>query len=72
MISANDGIGADNLGSGDGMKEEGEIGMSSYKERQLADRILRSCELRLPRPLSSDGFIASRRFVEIRQESQMG
>lgn len=28
---ANDGIGADNLGSGDGMKEEGEIGMSSYK-----------------------------------------
>ena len=29
---ANDGIGADNIGSGDGMKEEGEIGMSSYKE----------------------------------------
>lgn len=31
MISANDGIGADNLGAGDGMKEEGNIGMSSYK-----------------------------------------
>ncbi len=29
---ANDGLGADNIGSGDGMKEEGEIGMSSYKE----------------------------------------
>lgn len=28
---ANDGVGADNLGSGDGMKEEGEVGMSSYK-----------------------------------------
>lgn len=28
---ANDGIGADNLGAGDGMKEEGNIGMSSYK-----------------------------------------
>lgn len=29
---ANDGIGADNLGSGEGMKEEGEIGMFSHKE----------------------------------------
>ena len=29
---ANDGLGADNIGSGDWMKQEGEIGMSSYKE----------------------------------------
>ena len=28
---ANDGVGADNLGSGAWMKEEGEVGMSSYK-----------------------------------------
>lgn len=28
---SNDGIGADNIGSGDFMKEEGEIGMGSYK-----------------------------------------
>lgn len=29
---ANDGLGADNIGSGDWMKQEGEIGMSSYRE----------------------------------------
>ncbi len=29
---SNDGLGADNLGSGDGAKEEGEIGMESWKE----------------------------------------
>ncbi len=28
---ANDGLGADNLGSGEGAKEEGEVGMSSYR-----------------------------------------
>ncbi len=29
---SNDGLGADNLGSGDGAKEEGEVGMDSYKD----------------------------------------